>query len=360
MKILLSIEHPAWAHQFRYVIHELESLGHDIKVVAINKDHDLELLDKFKIPYEVISDSSGENTLEKGLIFLKTTLKIFIIARKFHPDLFLGRSSPMMAINSALLRKPHIVFEDSEKSIFSLTLCKLCSSVIITPMCFNLNLGRKHIRIKSFKELFYLHPNYFKPDSGILGVINSTIKQKIILLRLVAWKAHHDIGQSGIIDKLMVIKKLEPFGKIYISSENVPDSELQKYILNSTFEQIHDVLSYSDLFFSDSQTMTTEAAVLGVPAIRCNSFVGTKDMANFIELEKKYGLIYNFSDIGEALEKALEILNKSDIKEEWERKRQNFLKDQIDIVKFMIWFVEDYPNSFSKMKRDPDYQDIFK
>jgi predicted glycosyltransferase len=43
--------------------------------------------------------------------------------------------------------------------------------------------------------------------------------------------------------------------------------------------------------------MTTEAAVLGTPAIRCNSFVGKRDMGNFIELEKKYGLIFNFDSV---------------------------------------------------------------
>ena len=39
---------------------------------------------------------------------------------------------------------------------------------------------------------------------------------------------------------------------------------------------------------ADTQTIVTEAAVLGTPAIRYNSFAGENDMGNFVELEQKY------------------------------------------------------------------------
>jgi predicted glycosyltransferase len=171
MKIIISIEHPAWAHQFKYLISELEKKGHYIKVVAIKKDCDLELLDAFGIGYELISKSSGKNIFEKGFIFLFTTWRIFNISLKYKPDLFLGRASPMMAINSWLFRKPHIVFEDTEHSGFCLSMVKLFSTVIYTPEHFKKDLGKKHQRVKAFKELFYLHPNYFKPSLTKLSEI---------------------------------------------------------------------------------------------------------------------------------------------------------------------------------------------
>jgi len=98
MKIIISIEHPAWAHQFKYIIKELQNKGHEVKVLAINKDRDLELLDAFNIDYEIISNYSGKNFFEKCFIFLNTTLNIFLICRKFKPNIFIGRASPMMAI----------------------------------------------------------------------------------------------------------------------------------------------------------------------------------------------------------------------------------------------------------------------
>ena len=102
--------------------------------------------------------------------------------------------------------------------------------------------------------------------------------------------------------------------------------------------------------------MATEAGVLGTPAIRCNSFVGADDMGNFIELENKYHLIYNFSDEREALNFAVSLLKTQGLKQEWAKRQKYLLNDKIDVTKFMIWFIENYPRSFAEMKEHPGVQ----
>lgn len=350
MKILLSIEHPAWAHQFKYMIRELENKGHIIKVVAINKDRDLELLDLFDIKYEIISNTSGKNIIEKGIIFLITSLKIFQISKKFKPDIYIGRASPMMSISNFLFRKKHIIFEDSEPSTFCLFIARFFTDIIFTPICFKKNLGKKQFRINAFKEIFYLHPNYFTANPNVLSELNLSPTDKLIILRFVAWNAHHDIGQSGITieAKLKMVEELKKFGKIFITSERSMPEELEKYRIPLTIEKIHDLLFFADLFISDSQTMTTEAAILGTPTIRCNSFVGENDMSNFIELEQKYGLIFNYNDIDKAMNKAIELIQKPGLKEEWKKKRETLLKDKIDATAFMLNFVENYSKNLGK------------
>jgi len=318
----------------------MEKKGHTFKVAALNKDRDLELLDAFNIPYENICNSSGNNIVEKGFIFLWTTLKIFLISLKFKPDIFIGRASPMMAINSFLFRKPHVVFEDSEPTVFCLEVCKLFSSVIITPRGFSKDLGRKQIRIDAYKELFYLHPNYYKPDPTILKALNIEKDEKFILFRFVAMNAHHDIGQHGIQDPVGLVKNLEKFGKVFVSSEKKILPELEKYQLKIPLERIHDVLYYATMFISDSQTMTTEAAMLGTPAIRCNSFVGINDMSNYVELEKKYELIFNYNDEKQVKEKAIELLHMNDLKDHWYQKRKLLYSEKTDPTKFFISFIE--------------------
>ncbi len=347
MNILLSIEHPAWAHQFKYLIRKLEEKGHVIKVVAINKDRDLELLDIFNIKYDIISNTSGKTTLDKGIIFLKTTLKIYQVSKKFKPDIYIGRASPMMAINSFLFRKKHIIFEDSEPSTFCLFVAKLFTDIIFTPKCFKKNLGKKQFRIDAYKESFYLHPNYFTPNPGVLSELNLSPEDKLIILRFVAWDAHHDIGQSGLSveTKHRIVGELRKYGRVFISSEKPMSEELEKYRIPLTLEKIHDILYFADLFLSDSQTMTTEAGVLGTPTIRCNSFVGENDMGNFIELERKYGLIFNYNDIDKAMNKAIELLQKPCLKEEWKNKREQLLKDKIDVTAFMTQSIENYAES---------------
>jgi predicted glycosyltransferase len=91
--------------------------------------------------------------------------------------------------------------------------------------------------------------------------------------------------------------------------------------------------------------------VLGTPAIYVNSLrVGYLD-----EQEGKYGLVYNFSDPRyaqeQAVERALELLQRSNLKEEWRVKRERLLQDKVDVTKFMVDFVENYPKSFEDLNR---------
>jgi hypothetical protein len=83
-------------------------------------------------------------------------------------------------------------------------------------------------------------------------------------------------------------------------------------------------------------------------------------MSNFIELEKKFGLIFNFSDPDLAIQKAIEILQHPNLKQEWQQKREKLLKEKIDITTFMVWFIENYPESFKVMKENPEIQERFR
>ena len=49
MRVLISISHPAWAHQFHNIIKLLEQKGHSVKVLVIKKDRDWEVLDEYGI-----------------------------------------------------------------------------------------------------------------------------------------------------------------------------------------------------------------------------------------------------------------------------------------------------------------------
>ena len=73
-------------------------------------------------------------------------------------------------------------------------------------------------------------------------------------------------------------------------------------------------------------------------------------MSNFIDLDQKYGLIFSYSESNEAMKKAVELVQKPQIKKEWSKKREKFLKDKINVTGFRVWFIENFPKSFEKMK----------
>jgi hypothetical protein len=51
-----------------------------------------------------------------------------------------------------------------------------------------------------------------------------------------------------------------------------------------------------------------------------------------------------------------ELLQSPDLKTEWARRREPLLQGKIDLTAFMVWFVENYPGSITKMKEQPAVQ----
>lgn len=359
MKIVVDINHPAHVHFFKNFIWEMERKGHEILITAREKEVTYRLLDNYGFDY-IKMGSYRRSLIEKLINVPIMDLKMYKAVKGFKPDIFVGLGSFRAAHVSKLMRKPCILFEDSEPTPQEHILYLPFTDAILTPSNFKKDFGKKQICYKGYHELAYLHPNYFKPDKNVLEEHGLKKNEKFSILRFVAWSASHDVGQHGIKNKIELVRELEKYGQVLITSEGKLEKELEKYKIKAPPERIHDLLYYAHMLIGDSQTMTTEAGVLGTPAIRCNSFVGENDMGNFIELEQKYGLIFNYNDPNKALNKAAELIQKSNLREEWNTKKNRLLKDKIDVTKFMVWFIENYPESFKIMKENPDYQERFK
>ena len=211
-------------------------------------------------------------------------------------------------------------------------------------------------------ELAYLHPNWFTPTESVLAKAGLNKGERFFIMRFVAFKGHHDIGQSGLSleQKRKLIDLLKPYGRVIITSERQIEPEFEEYRLPVPPEEIHSLMSYASMFLGDSQTMTSEAAILGVPALKCNTFAGRLSVPN--ELENKYGLCYSYqpTDFDRFYEHVKTLLETKNLKEVWQEKRRKFLSDKIDVTAFFTWFIENYPKSKEIMKENPDYQYKFK
>lgn len=336
MKYLITIEHPAWANQYNLIIKRLLREGHQVKVLLINQEVTENLLQSFCIKYTKIANSTGGNLLSMGWIFLVTTIKILIESLKFKPQIYIGRSSPMVALVAYLLSKPHVIFEDTERAFISLWFCRRFSKQIITPSNFAVEkVGEKiHDPVEGFKELFYLHPNIFKPDSSVLDVLGVKKGEKFILLRYIAWTAHHDLGQKGFTDKfrLKIAKELSEKYKVFISSETPLQGELAKYALKTPSNKIHSVLHYAHAFFSESGTMSAESAIIGTPVIYVSTLA--KHMGYIKDLCYKYNLLFYFDDEQDGYDKLNELLQNENLAEEWKENRVHFLSQIIDMNEY--------------------------
>ena len=123
---------------------------------------------------------------------------------------------------------------------------------------------------------------------------------------------------------------------------------------------LQQVLANASMLISDSQSMTMEAAMLGIPSIRFSDFAGRISVLE--ELEHKYGLTYGIpTNLSERLfDKIDELLTFPDLEMEFQRRREQMLNDKIDVTAFLIWFIENFPKSVEVMKENPEYQERFR
>jgi len=359
MKVMVSIGTPNQVHFFKNIIWKLEKDDHEAMTAVRDKEIAIKLLNTYKFKYSVVG-KSYRNVIMKGYDLFKRDYKLLKIAKRFKPDVLIGHGAISAAHISRLIDKPSINHEDTEQSMEQIRLYKPFVSTIITPSCFGKDLGLKQIRYNGYKELAYLHPNWFKPDPSVLDMLGVSKDEKYVVLRFSAFSASHDIGIKGfsLDDKRKIVRKLKEYTKVFISSETKLSNDLEKYAMKIPPHKMHDVLYYASLLIGDTETMTTEAGILGTPVII--NHPKSLRMSNFVELEKKYGLIFNIQESETVTKKAVDLIQQPNLKQEWQKKREKLLEDKIDVTAFMTWFIEDYPESFQTMKENPEYQEGFK
>jgi predicted glycosyltransferase len=185
--------------------------------------------------------------------------------------------------------------------------------------------------------------------------------EKYVLFRFVSHQVNHDRPADGLTDamKHTLVEKLAPHARIFVSTERGLQSPFPDYELRIPPEQMHHVIAFATVVIGESATMAAEAAVLGVPAI----FFDNSGRGYTTELGQKYGLVttYGISDesVDHAINKAMDILLTKHENTFRENKIQLY-RDTINITDFFVWFVENYPESFVQMKKDPGYQYQFK
>lgn len=227
----------------------------------------------------------------------------------------------------------------------------------------------------AYHELAYLHPKRFVPDASVpddagIGyerdangrVVNV---EPYFVMRFNAFKAHHDVGVVGLTieNKRRMVQLLSQHGKVFITTERNIDEEFLPYQLRVPQDKVHSLLYYATMFVGDSQTMTSEAAVLGTPSIRCNTFVGR---IHYLEEEEhRYGLTYGFrpSESERMFARVEELLGMggAELKAEWGKRREVLLKEKIDYTGFQVWFVENWPKSVEMVRKaDAEFWSQFK
>lgn len=146
-----SLNTQIWAWQQR---------GDEVLVLSRDKECTNKLLEAYGILYTSISTlRPGKAALIAEM--LERDWKMWQAARRFKPDLLVGIMGVTIVQVCKLIRKPAVVFYDTENaSITNRFVYPLAHSVCI-PTCYQGTVNGNHVTYPGYHELVYLHPNPF-------------------------------------------------------------------------------------------------------------------------------------------------------------------------------------------------------
>ena len=360
MKILIGLGHPAHYHLFKNISKKLKDNGNQIYFAITPKDVLENLLIENNEEYYILDKRNKNDDLKSKLNkIIKSTKELLKFAKKNNIDIFIGCLT-QIAYAGSYLHKPSIFLGEDDFNYTWLQGIVTYPYVtkILVPNVTNVGPFKyKKISYNGYHELAYLHPNNFTPDINVVKKYFSVDKPYFII-RFSKLSAYHDIGIKGINTEIAqkIIDILKPHGNIYITSERELEPQFEPYRIKINPLDMHHVMAFAQIFIGDSQTMSLESGVLGVPYVRFSGFID--QISVFRELDYIYQLGYGIktNEVERLFQTIKELLNTPNLKQEWQQRREKMLSDKIDVTAFMAWFIENYPESAKIMKENPEYQ----
>ncbi len=295
MRILIDIVHPADINFYKNAIRILKERGNEIFITYMDRGKVEAILKKEYKEFKVSLTKIGRHYSNKykkifGMFERVSKLVKYMYKKDF--DVVTGFQGFYIAVAAKFYKIPSIVFYDDYEYKLMFNLCKLFSTKFIIPKSIPVT-GKNVIKGFNFKELAYLHPNYFKPNKSALKKYKVESK-KYVFIREISNISLNYYKDSYDLDS--IIKKIKKRDlKILLSLED--KSLAKKYskdciILKEPVEGIYSLIYYSKFVISSGDTIPREAALLGVPAF----YIGNRDMKINKSLVKKR-LISNTFDV---------------------------------------------------------------
>lgn len=344
MTILVDIGHPGHVHLFRNCMRAWEARGHRVVIAIRERGVVDDLLRAYGFPF-VVASKARTGRVGQACELVVHNRNLWRLALRERADLLIGTSVSASHV-SKLTRARSVIFEEDDADQIAL-FAKLTypfADRIVIPDCLRDRRTDRHVTYPSYHELAYLHPNHFTPDATVLAEAGLVPGERFFILRHVSLSAFHDVGEKGLDAHAIrdLISRLSNQGRVIITAEGKLPPDLAPYGFKPSPHRMLDLLAFAALVISDSQTMTAEAAVLGIPAIRFNSFVGR--LSYLEELEHRYGLTFGFRpQNADAMAAKLEaLLTTAHLAAEWQRRRRVMLADKIDAARWITDYVEQY------------------
>lgn len=344
VRALFDIVHPAHVHFFKHMIRSLQAQGHEVRILAREKDVTSKLLELYQLPHSVVGAPSRRGKLGQLVELARRDLTLARMARSFDADVIVTRNPA--GVQAARL-VPGVVgifdTDDGSAAGIHFKAARPFAHWLTSPDCLPERWGQRHVAYQGYKQSAYLHPDHFTPDATVLDALGVSRGEPYFVVRFVAMDASHDGGESGMpaSAKAELIARLEKRGRVFVSCEGKVPEQWRHLAYKLPAHRMHDMLAFAHLVIGDSQTMAAEAAFLGTPALRSSTFAGR--ISYLDELEHRYGLTWGFHprDTDAFFAKLDDLLARSDVRASVAEGRERMLRDKINIATWFTTFILD-------------------
>lgn len=349
LKILIDICHPAHFHFFRNSIEILQRSGHEILVTSRDKEVTLSLLDSYGIKHLPLSSASHGKKL--GLVgeLFSRNFALYRAVKEFKPDVMAAIGGIFIAHVGVISRVPSVVFYDTENARLQNLLTYPFASVVSVPDCYESWVPKYVDRYRGYHELAYLHPKYFKPKRDIAIGSGLAPSGNTYLVRMVSWNANHDIGEKGWTSEVLrnVVRHLEQFGKVIVSSESEMPADMRKYQYKGDPANLHHLMAFCELYVGESATMASESVILGVPSI----YAAETGRGYCNEQEVRYKVLKNTQEITSASIIAAIEQVRGIPSYEARRRREVLLRESVDVPEHVTDLIVQAGNNIETLRR---------
>ena len=263
---------------------KLEKRGHQVFNTTRKYREVLQLLRLKGIEAKVVGEHGGRELKNKLRASAQRTVDLASVFEDLEPDIALSFSSPEMARVSYGLRVPHICINDSPHAEAVARLTVPLSKKLLTPKIIPKSAWTRFgISSEDIVQYNALDPwvwvKGFEPDGRILQELGLDKSKPILTIRTEETFAAYLIGKTQketsvtrIINKLL--EAPEPPQIVAMPRYDEQTEALQevfrdKIVICKSTVDGPSLLCYTSVFVGAGGTMTTEAALLGVPTFSC-------------------------------------------------------------------------------------------
>lgn len=319
MKIIIDVCHPAHINFFKNALSILKlDYGVDCELTILPRPSVVSIIQK---EYEGMPFSSigkyKSSLVGKAFCLIKRTKLLIQYLRSTNFDLVSSVGSYGMAQAAYFLRKPSVIFYDDIEYKLQVESFKFFATRIVFPSQCPV-MGKKIVKYRGFKELAYLHPNYFNPNEEVL-VEYGLKPSKYVFLREVSSSS---LNYSNLIQGQLanVCHYLRDMGlEVVLSLENKALKnrfEGQCIILKEPVSDIHSLLHFASLTISSGDSMARESCLVGTPSI----YTGGRIMSINEELEDKSCLFRIEANKTEQILEKIRYIIENNVKKKTEKK----------------------------------------